>query len=267
MFIHYNNLYQREKLKLFDNVAEDKRANLITFVNAAIHPYDFTTIYDRLHEPCKQNKMLPEHYAALKGVLMALLVKKKRKSAWSFHAVDYYIIDFIKLIKLSNLDAERFLLNMAFYLYRFLFAEGIRVSFGYNYLDIVEAALPGEKRPEPRSFHYTLNNQWLRTATAAYSVFKHFRQTHDEGFEKGINDLDTMLATHNYKHALGIDAVEKVFYKLMEKLPSASLPQRKKACFAIDNCQDGWYIINSDWYEKNYLEAYNKPLQEENDVS
>jgi hypothetical protein len=263
MHAHYNNLYQREQLGLFDNVAEDKRANLLTFVNAAIHPYDFTTIYNRLHEPCKQNKMLPEHYAALKGVLLAMLVKKKRKNAWSFQSVDYYVIDFIKLIKVSTLDAERFLLNMSFYFYRFLFAEGLRVAFGYNYLDIVESALPNERRPNPRSFHYTLCNQWLRTATAAYAVFKQFRQTHDEGFQEGVNDLDTVLAANQYKAALGAEAIEKVFYKLMEKLPSASLMQRRKAWFAIDNCQDGWYIINSDWYEKNYLEAYNKPLREE----
>lgn len=226
----------------------EKENRVLAFVNLAIHPYDFNQVYTSIR---KDEVIGLNNWEAIKGVVMAMLVLAKRRSEESYKAVDAYTVDFIELIKSDRQgNASVFLLNMRWYMPRFLFVVGLQVSFGIDWKETVTNVLELKKKPQPTTYGSLFVNRYLRSFLYAYIVFKNYKQPGDEGYELGTNDINTLLDYNaKFAYAISRDVLVRLTTHLQEQLPAYSYEVRRKACYCIDNALDGYYILNTTWLQ------------------
>lgn len=241
-FVHYNrHKKRRDIINKNPDMMTKREGRMLAFVNATIYPYKFEIIYDNIRN---RGELAMCEYTSLKGVLLSLLTQVKRNHKSSLISIDSYIIDFIELIKVSNdTDPNKFLMSMKRYMPRFLFIIGLRVAFGLDWKDIVTDALYLKQKPEPTTVHGLFCNHYLRNLLFAYCIWKQYRETFDEEYELGKNDLLTLLNSYStLKTSLGRDELEALFYYLQKALPSYSLDARRRAWYMIDTAQDAFHL-------------------------
>jgi hypothetical protein len=168
--------------------------------------------------------------------------------------VDSYILDFIEVIRIhTSPDPSDFLLSIRRYLPRFLFAVGLRVAFNIDWRDVVTDALDLNKRPQPATMSGLFANKYLRNLLYAYCVWKLFREPWDADYEKGTNDILTLLDKYaTLKTALTRGELEVLFTALSSLLPSYSLDIRKRAWYMIDTAQDAYHLRFLNFNEPMY---------------
>ena len=251
--MHYNNLYDRQ-LIIEKTGLEQK--GILSFVNLCIYPYDFATIYHRIQE---RDQIQFNDYEALKGAITALLVLIKRKNRNNNAAVDIFVVDFVNYIRsdTKTRDPLKFLMSINRYLPRYLCVSGLNYAFGIDWKTLVVETLDLNRSLEYSSYHSLFTNLYIRSLMMTFVAWKNFRYSHEEGYEYGVNDIDTLLTkAASYKKSLSRDKIEKLFDRLLKVLPSWNVQTRRKVGWSVDTMQDGWYIINrpsQDWmnYDNN----------------
>lgn len=230
---------------------------VIAFVNLAIHPYDWNQVYESIR---RKETINDRNWECVKGVILALLVLTKRRNNESLRAVDCYIIDFIELIRSDRQgDPEKFLLNMRFYMPRFLFVVGLQVAFGLDWRELVTTTLNLRAKPQPKTYGSLFVNKYLRTLLYAYICWKNYYQAGDDGYVLGVNDTNALLDEYAKRaYTVSREVLQLLFVRLQEELPSYSRNIRRQSSYAIDNSIDGWQNIN-----KSYNNYSNKHKQAE----
>jgi hypothetical protein len=256
-----NELLEKKESKGFH--FPKRNGKVLTFVNLAIHPYDWHQVYSSIRN---KERVSYANWEAVKGVILALLVLTKRKNKESGKAVDSYVIDFIELIRSDRQgDAEKFLLNMRFYMPRFLFIVGLQVSFGIDWRTAVCKALEKPNKPQPKTYGALFVNPYLRSLLYAYVIYKQYKQAGDEDYEAGVNDTSTLLDLYSKKaYAISREVLQRLFVYLQESLPAYSAVVRRQASYAIDNAIDGWDNITYDFQEFN--KKHQKAAREKQDL-
>jgi hypothetical protein len=242
--MHFNNQFARDHLLMhmpdyFDNAI----SKVLAFVNLCIYPHKFEVVYDSIKNHSRISNLV---FDCLKGTIRALLVITHRHHAECNRSIDEYVVDFVEFIKndKSN-DPIKFLLTMRFYMPRYQFAKGLKVAFGIDWRVLVTELLGLEKPPNPQTYHSLCTNNYLRNLLRTYVVYKNYKDTHEDGYKQGENDVVTLLRqTYAYSTALPSEQLDALFFGLCSNLPSWSYDVRRKAAYAIDTAQDGYYIIN-----------------------
>lgn len=251
---HYLNIRQRNALLLKQEAKgykfPENKHRVISFVNLAIAPYDWGQIYESIR---KKERVSSANWECVKGVILALLVLTKRKNKDSLKATDAYIVDFIELMRSDKQgDAEKFLLNMRFYMPRFQFVVGLQVAFGLDWRELVTNTLELKQKPQPKTYGSLFVNKYLRSLLYAYIVWKTYVQPGEEGFEAGVNDVNSLLDKYSQRaYAISREVLQRLFVRLQESLPSYSYNVRRQASYAIDNALDGWENLTYNYNEFN----------------
>lgn len=251
---HYNNQRARDKILA---QKEDKgyqfpkhEHKLVAFVNLAITPYDWNQIYTSVRN---KERISEKNWMALKGVILAMLVATKRRNRESAKTTDAYIIDFIELIRSDRQgDPEKFLLNMRFYFPRFQFVVGLQVAFGIDWRELVTNTLKLKIKPQPKTYGSLFANKYLRNLLYAYIIWKNYRGADEDGYELGVNDVNTLLDEYSTRaYTISREVLQLLFVSLQESLPSFSYTTRRQASYAIDNAIDGWQNLAYNFKEFN----------------
>ena len=229
-----------------------QHSKVLAFVNLAIYPHKFEVVFKHIRE---LPRISSDTYNALKGTVTALMVMSKRQHKESSLSVDEYVLDFIQFIRSDNKgDPTKFLLSMRRYMPRYMFLKGLAVAFNVDWRRLVADALDLKELPQATNYHTMFTNRYTRNLLWVYIVWKNFKESHEEGFEQGVNDIVTLLAQANsHKSSLGEIKQQALFNALMGALPSWSYSTRRKASWAIDTCQDGTSMVNrqfTDWKYK-----------------
>lgn len=251
---HYLNIRQRNEL-LKEKEAKGyefpkHEHKVVAFVNLAIHPYDWNQIYESVR---KRERVSEKNWLCLKGVILALLVLTKRRNHDSMKTVDAYIVDFIELIRSDRQgDPEKFLLNMRFYFPRFQFVIGLQVAFGIDWREFVTNTLELKTKPQPKTYGSLFVNKYLRSLLYAYIIWKNYKQSDEDGFILGTNDVNALLDEYSQRaYAISREVLQRLFVRLQESLPSYSYTIRRQASYAVDNAIDGWQNITYNYNEFN----------------
>jgi hypothetical protein len=267
---HYHNHYQREEI-LKEKISKGYRFpehehKLVAFVNLAIAPYDWNQIYNSVRA---KERITEKNWLALKGVILAMLVVTKRRNRESVKTTDAYIVDFIELIRSDKQgDPEKFLLNMRFYFARFLFVVGLQVAFGLDWREIVTNTLKLKNKPQPKTYGSLFANKYVRNLLYAYICWKNYRGADEDGYELGVNDVNTLLDEYSKRaHTISREVLQLLFVSLQENLPSYSYATRRQASYAIDNAMDGWQNLQYNFKEfnKKHKQAALRQQQEKED--
>jgi hypothetical protein len=222
---------------------------LISFVNLAISPSDWTQVYNSARTA---EKIPFATWEAVKGAIMAMLVVSKRKSRESHRSCDAYVLPFIELMR-SDMqgDSEKFLLNMRWYMPRFLFIVGLKEAFGIDWREFTFKHLRLKKKCQKKTYGSLLaSNYPLRTLLYAYIVYKNYKQPGEVGYEKGVNDTTTLLekeSKHSYCHSY--EHLLILFVALQETLPSSSYQIRRDSCYAIDKAINASEVFSRSYHE------------------
>lgn len=256
---YFNNYERRQEIvEQNPGIFERSPSRVLSFVNLCIYPQKFEVVYDSIR---KNRRLTTAAYGAVKGTILALLTLAKRRGIFSHVSVDHYVVDYISFIKNdSKSDPVKFLLNMKAYLYRYLLIRGLYVSFGLDWRELVAKALELKTLPSSATYHYLLTNRYVRNLLFAYVVWKFYYDSHEEGYEAGVNDVVTLLTKQaQYKKCISYEALVAIFDQLQSSLPSYNKSVRNRAAWAIDRALDGWYIVNKQMHEwKQY--AYENPI-------
>lgn len=248
--MHYNNYPKRLLIQEKNpSIFERSPSRVLSFINLCIYPHTFETVYRSIRS---DKRITIKTYDCLKGVIIGLLVLSNRKHKDSYVSVDTYVIDFVNFIKSDTKeDPIRFLLSMRVYMPRYLFLRGLQIAFSIDWRSLVTDALELKIAPRSKSYHSLCTNKYVRNLLRVYVVWKNYRDVHDEGYELGVNDVNTLL-DKAAAHKTSLDRVSLValLESLKESLPSWGYSVRRKAAYAIDTSADGWAIINrqpSEW--------------------
>lgn len=261
--MHYNNLIKRQEiLEKYPGTFANNCKGILPFVNLCIFPYDFATIYHRIQQ---REQIQYNDYEALKGAITALLVLIKRKNKNNNAAVDIFVVDFVSYIRsdTKTKDPLKFLMSMNRYLPRYLCVSGLKYSFGLDWRELVESTLDLNRSLSYSSYHSLFTNLYIRSLMMTFVAWKNFRYSHEDGYEYGVNDIDTLLdKAAAYKKSIKRDRIELLFERLIKELPSWNVDVRRKVGWCIDTMQDGWYVTNrqiSDW--ANYTTTDQKKIK------
>jgi len=252
---HYNNLMKREALvNKMPDIFNRTPSKVLSFINLCIYPQDFSVLY---HSVRTQERLSMPTYEALKGALIGLIVLSKRKHRDTILSVDNYIIDFISFIRNDSVgDPVKFLLSMKAYMLRFMFAKGLQVAFGLDWRKLILESLDLRSAPNPKSYHSLFTNIYIRNLLRVYVIWKNYRDIHEEEYEAGVNDINTLLdKAASHKTSLSREQLVALFETLKENLPSWRYATRKQAAYAIDTCQDGWAIVNRQFSDFRYKQT------------
>lgn len=251
----YNNYGKRELIYQQNPDLMDKtESKVMSFINLCIYPYKWELVYDRLRS-CE--RISSETYAATKGAIAGLLVLTNRMHRDYQISVDAYILDFIALVRSDKQGSPmKFLLNMRRYMPRFLFVVGLRIAFGVDWRQLVYDVLKLRSKPQSKTYHSVFCNPYLRKLLHAYVIWKQFRESHDDDYKEGVNDIKTLVDKYS---ALATNAdretTELLLDALMHSLPSWSVATRTKAAWAIDSAQDGYSMINRQFSDFRYKQV------------
>jgi hypothetical protein len=252
----YNNQEKRNEIvQQMPDYFSASTSKVLAFINLCVYPQKFEVAYHNLRE---QPRISATTYDVLKGAITGLLVLANRQHKESRMSVDEYVIDFIEFIRKDTKgDPVKFLLSMKRYMPRYLFIKGLSVSFGVDWRRLVADALDLKKLPKATNYHSICTNLYVRNLLRAYVVYKNYKETHDEGYEQGVNDVETLLKqTYAFKTALPPEKMVALFQALCSYLPNWSYAVRRKVAWAIDTSQDGRAII-----ERQFTDYRSRQIQ------
>lgn len=252
----YNKQARRDEIvEQIPGYFDDAPSRVLAFINLCVYPQKFEVAYMNLRE---HKRISATTYDVLKGAITGLLVLGNRQHKDSRRSVDEYVIDFIDFIRNDRVgDPVKFLLSMKRYLPRYLFIKGLQVAFGLDWRRLVADALDLKKLPKATNYHSMCTNTYVRNLLRAYVVYKNYKEPHDEGFEAGVNDVNSLLRdTYGFKTALSEEKMIALFQALCGHLPNWSYNIRRKASWAIDTSQDARDII-----ERQFSEYKSKQVQ------
>lgn len=240
---YYNNQTKRDLLmEQMPDLFVKAKSPVMSFINLCLYPYKFEVTFTAVKT---QTRLSSITYGTLKAAIAGLLVLANRQHKESSQSIDLYVIDFIEFIRGDKKnDPTRFLLSMRRYMPRYLLLKGLQHSFGIDWRTLITEALELKSAPTAVNYHTILTNIYVRNLVRVYVVWKNYLDQHEDGYELGTNDVNTLLdKAALFKTALTREKLVALFESLQANLPSWSYSVRRRAAWAIDTSFDGMQII------------------------
>jgi len=248
--MHYNSAAKRARIEqdYRDKGIElfDTKSKLAVFINFCIYPYKWEWVYETI----RTRGQIPDKcYYAMLGAIYATMInikRAKRESAQVSNEIAPDIIDFIRNDRTG--DPWKFILSMRRYLPRYLIIRGLQ-SFGIDWKKLAMETMGATREPQPRTYHSLLTNLYVRTLIKALGVFVAVRDTNEEEYEFGVNDVATLLEKESQSSKCkSKETLEETYFYLREALPSWNAQTRGQVAYYLSNLLPLSYLTEKQLY-------------------
>ena len=248
--MHFN--YQKERDIIVAELEKDypdlwKYENRFnTFVNVCIHPYKWEWVYSKVKSGYG---ITDKAYYALLGAMHATLVNIKKARKESTRMCNEAAPDIIEFIRNDSTDDPwRFLLAMRRYFPRYFIIRGL-TTFGINWRDVAYDVMGAYRKPNPKTHHSLFTNLYVRTLCKSVAVFSWYRDTYEDDYEFGENDMVTLIDKQaDSTKCKSREALEDTVIYLSEALPSWNHRARAQVGYYLNHLLPLYYLTEKQLF-------------------